>query len=107
MKTYNNPDKSLWAGIAKRPSNYNSGLESSVRKIISQVQESGDKALFRLTKELDGVTLDKLYLDTKEIDELCNQVDSSLKEAIEIAISNISRFHSSQKQEPLVTETMP
>jgi histidinol dehydrogenase len=76
----------------------NDTLKKSVGKIINEVRENGDSALFKLTKEFDGVDLTKETLTVKqeEIEEAVKQLDKGFIDALEEAKANIEQFHERQ-----------
>lgn len=67
-----------------------------VREIIALVEEEGDRALFRLTRELDGVALDDFLVSPEEFAAAENSLDHELLDAIRGAAENIRKFHRSQ-----------
>ncbi|WP_069649056.1 histidinol dehydrogenase [Caloranaerobacter ferrireducens] len=71
-------------------------VNKSVEKILEDVKENGDKALYKYTKKFDGVELDNLIVSDNEIDEAYNSCDSKLIEALEEAKDNIWNYHSKQ-----------
>ena len=107
MKRYNYPAKKEWAEIVKRPSADYSSLEKKVKKVMLNVKEKGDKAVFKYCKEFDGVKLKTLVVKQKEIDEAIETVPLELQTAILQAKKNIELFHNSQKEEVRKIETMP
>jgi histidinol dehydrogenase len=107
MKTYVNPDKTLWPQILKRPSLDVSGLYETVQTVLNEIKQSGDQALRKFTQKFDGPDLEDFRVTEKEITEAENQVNLELKKAIEQAAANIEKFHSAQKTEIRKVETMP
>jgi histidinol dehydrogenase len=78
-----------------------------VRKILQKVTTGGDKAVKKLTKELDGVSLKDNKVSRKEINDAIAALPEDLKEAIRLAKQNIERFHSSQHETLNKIETAP
>ncbi len=107
MDIYTNPDREIWDEIIQRPIANHTALEKTVRKILLKVQENGDRAIRKYTKELDGVKLKKLQVSQKEIKKAEVLLSDELKAAIRVAKNNIEQFHASQKEEIKKTETMP
>src|SRR6187200_485493 len=101
------PDKKDWQEIVKRPVFENASLEKVVKKILDKVKAKGDKAIRKYTKDFDGVKLKKLTVSEKEIKASENSLSQELKDAIQLAKSNIEKFHSSQSEEIKLIETMP
>ncbi|MEQ9412536.1 MAG: histidinol dehydrogenase, partial [Cyclobacteriaceae bacterium] len=107
MKKYINPSRSTWAALCQRPTLELEFLEGRVKNILNRVKVSGDDALKELTIQIDKVALDSFQVTQKEIDAAEKEVPEDLKQAIRLATSNISKFHSSQQVEITPIETMP
>ncbi len=103
----NNPPKSQWSNILKRPTIETKDLESAVSKIMQQVKVQGDQSLIELTTKFDKVQLSILQVNKEEITAAIQQVDPKLKAAIQQAKANIEQFHTAQKEETKIIETMP
>lgn len=73
--------------------------ELAVKDIISQVQNSGDAALLRLTEAHDGILLEKLEVTAEEVAAAYKTLDPSLKNALELAAERIRSFHSDRMKE--------
>ncbi len=105
MIRYENPPKESWAEILKRPLFDVSELYEKVQSVLNEIRTEGDKALRKYTLQFDNVQLDSFLVSNEEIEEANRLVDSELKNAIQLAIENISKFHSSQKSEIKKIET--
>lgn len=103
MEVIEYPDQ--WADLLQRPVFDQKKLDVNVSNIIQQVKLNGDKALLELTQKFDKISIDNIEVSTKEIKEAENLVSKDLREAIDIAIKNISKFHESQKEEAKKIET--
>ncbi|WP_103664603.1 histidinol dehydrogenase [Gracilimonas amylolytica] len=90
--------------LLKRPKIDFSSIFQTVQPIIEAVEEEGDSAVIRYTEQFDGVKLNEVTLDPNDVKV---QIDASVKEAIDIAFSNISQFHRAQQAPDLHVETMP
>ena len=66
--------------------------------IIEKVRKSGDEALIKLTKELDGLDLlsTGLIIDSDEIDEAINRITTDQYDALKFAADRITAFHLKQ-----------
>lgn len=106
MKKHVEPDRLIWKEIIKRPLQNNLVIERRVAQILERVRKDGDDALYSLTEEIDKVSLGSLFLAQSVIDSSAKQVSSQLKEAIEIAYSNIEKFHKAQMPQDIEVETM-
>jgi histidinol dehydrogenase len=107
MKVYKNTTQEQLLSLLKRPTIETGNLESAVGSILKQVKKQGDQALFELTNKFDQVQLSSLKVSRAEIKNATQLVSPELANAIDIAKNNIWRFHLSQKEEPLLVETMP
>lgn len=107
MKTFINPDNAKWNALIQRPILPIGSLEENVNQIIKSVQKEGDKALFNYAKRFDKCDLEDLKVSLKELDKAEQQVENELKDAIELAISNIRKFHLAQQEISKKIETSP
>jgi len=104
MKTVNFPAREQWNELAKRPDFETERIEDSVDEILAEVKKSGDAALLDFTRRFDDADLDELKMDlAADTDDL----SEDLKAAIDLAMGNIERFHSVQKEDPKKIETSP
>ena len=107
MKEIKYPLKSEWPKILSRPVLDNSALQDKVKLVLDHVKLEGDKAVVANTEQFDGVNLENFIVSDEEFDEAIGLVSADLKTAIEVAIANISNFHSSQFVQEQKIETMP
>jgi histidinol dehydrogenase len=105
MKIIKYPERDKWNSLCKRPSLNRSGLEETVAGILRKVLNSGDKALFDLSLEYDGVILKNLIVSQTEIAASERIIPQELKDAINIARTNIEKFHKEQLINEPVIET--
>lgn len=99
------------AGVERamtRPVQKTSDIMKLVLPIIENVKSNGDKALLELTAKFDGVKLDAPVLEAPFPDDLMN-ISEEMKQAIDLSIENIEKFHSAQlpKEEVMTVETCP
>ncbi|HSQ53503.1 MAG TPA: histidinol dehydrogenase, partial [Acidobacteriota bacterium] len=75
-----------------------SSIEASVKKIVADVREQGDKALLMYTEKFDKVrlTTSKLKVNEKEIKEAYKKLEKSQITALKKAAENIASFHKKQ-----------
>jgi histidinol dehydrogenase len=90
------PNRDRWATYALRPAIKKQELNSLVNEVLSDVQQDGDKALFRYTEKFDNVKLDGFEVSKDEIEKAIDLVSDELKDAIALAKRNIEKFHASQ-----------
>jgi len=107
MKLYRYPVKAMWPELIQRPEADTAAIEKSVKKILDKVKQKGDKAVRKLTKEFDGITLKQFYVSESEINEAADLLSPTLKEAIQTAKKNIEFFHAAQQEEIKKMDPMP
>jgi phosphoribosyl-ATP pyrophosphohydrolase/phosphoribosyl-AMP cyclohydrolase/histidinol dehydrogenase len=99
------------AGVERamtRPVQKTADIMKLVLPIIEKVKSEGDKALIELTAKFDGVQLDAPVLKAPFPADLMN-ISEEMKQAIDLSISNIEKFHAAQlpKEEVMTVETVP
>ena len=82
-------------------------IRAAVLEIVADVKNRGDDALRALTTRLDGVELDDLRVSRQEMDAASAALPPQAIEAIDLAISNVRRFHEAQVPADIAVETMP
>lgn len=107
MILINNPEKTEWGELLKRPMMNIESLHETVRGILNQVKNGGDEAVLDLEEKFDHVRLKNLAVSEVEIQEAESLVSDELKKAIVLAKSNIARFHEAQRFEGVQVETLP
>ena len=107
MQKIYNPDKLEWAQLLKRPTQSFDAIEDTVKQIFIEIQNNGDKAIKDYTKKFDGVDLISSLVSPHEFDEASILVSAALKRAIEIAKTNIEKFHKAQQTAKIEVETTP
>ncbi|HJX72233.1 MAG TPA: histidinol dehydrogenase [Bacteroidales bacterium] len=107
MKIYRNPDKKEWPELLRRPLQDIRSLFPKVRKILDDVKNRGDEALFEYTEKFDKVSLVKLEMEYDEIMIAADRISDELKQAIHLAAGNIEKFHSIQKSITKRIEVQP
>jgi histidinol dehydrogenase len=68
-------------------------VQEVVDRIIGEVRDKGDKALFDYTKKLDGVQLDSLEVNRQEVGDAYDTIDKEVVAALKFAASRIRDFH--------------
>lgn len=107
MKIIENPRIDTWKEILQRPAIETGALFGTVSKVLDDVRLNGDEALRRYELEFDHVNLEKLNVEDGEFYEAVNYIPEDLKKAIDVAYSNIHKFHSAQRFEEIKVETSP
>lgn len=92
--------KNLLEDLLKRSPNQYPQYEARVATILAAVREEKDEAIFRFTKQFDGVDVsaDTIRVTDAEIQEAYDAVDASLLEIIRKAKKNIKEYHEKQRQ---------
>ena len=105
MQTYINPQLSDWSALTSRPTKEAQDLQKIVLDVFEKIQSEKDKALIDFTEKFDKVKLSSLEVSLEEIEEAKSLISEELKQAIQLAASNIEKFHSVQREEIKVIET--
>lgn len=90
----------LLKDLLKRSPDQYGEYEEQVARILRDVRETGDEALFAYTKKLDGaqITKETIQVTPQEIEEAYRQVPEELLGVIRAALRNIEDYHAKQKQ---------
>lgn len=105
MEIIINPPQKKWSKILKRPTQTFDQIEKTVHYIFKDVQLHGEKAVKKYAKKYDKVTLNELLVSQIEMDECIQTVPETLKNAIQLAKSNIEKFHQAQVTKSVKVET--
>ncbi len=93
--------------LTQRPVQQLAQLREGVQQTFDLVRHRGDAALLELAAKFDKATLTSVWVTASEIEAALPNVSDELKDAIELASSNISRFHEAQREPVQQIETMP
>ncbi|HGF7202367.1 histidinol dehydrogenase [Vibrio cholerae] len=94
--------------ILERPAiTEGANITAAVAQVIAKVRSEGDAALFELTEKFDRVKPASLRVSREEMDAAAARLSETMKQALELAYNNISKFHKAQKVQPIKVETMP
>ncbi|CAN5353902.1 histidinol dehydrogenase [soil metagenome] len=107
MKFIKNPSPSEWPEILTRPALDFKKVEKVVKPILKKVKRKGDRALVKFALEYDHVEIKDFLVSKKEIEAAGSKVNEELKKAIKLAIENVKKFHTAQKEDGLQIETLP
>lgn len=105
MKIYKNIQTKNWSELMRRPIIEDKKLSTLVSSILETVKSDKDAALKKYALQFDQASLDTLEVTSDEIEKASAQVAKELKEAINIAATNIKKFHTSQQTIEQVIET--
>ncbi|MDJ0814025.1 MAG: histidinol dehydrogenase [Woeseiaceae bacterium] len=96
------------AELLERPAQ---GIDASIRDrvagILQQVRTDGDAAVRALTAEIDGVDVADCRVAADEFAAAAAALSRAAVDAIDLAISNVRRFHEAQLPGEVRIETMP
>ena len=107
MQIIKYPEKETWKQLVSRPELDSGALMTTVSKIIADIKTDGDTALFEYINKFDGRLKGELRITNEEIRIGITELSSELKEAIDLAFNNITRFHASQVDGVKKIETSP
>lgn len=105
MKTYLNPKPEQWIELAQRKTVTKADLNETVKAIFDDIQKNGSNSVKKYTHYFDGVSIENCRVTTSEIEDAIAQVSQELKNAIQVAAENITKFHLSQKEISTKIET--
>jgi len=106
MNKIYNPASDTWSSLLERPTKTVDDIEATVKGIFKEVQSKGDFAVAKYTSLFDGVSVPELEVSQTEIATAIATVSKELKEAIQLAKSNIEKFHAAQKTNKITIETI-
>jgi histidinol dehydrogenase len=101
-----NPKPESWSVILKRPTQTIDDIEFTVKEIFKEVQKKGDVAVAKYTSLFDGAKFENIEVSKAEIEQAITSIPQELKNAIQLAKSNIEKFHVAQKTAKVVVETI-
>jgi len=105
MKIIKNPSSKNWQEVLKRPTQTVDDIEATVNEIFTEVRSKGDQAIEKYTSLFDGIAIKNIEVSPEEIQQAEKQISAELKEAIQLAKENITKFHAAQKTDRVSVET--
>jgi histidinol dehydrogenase len=105
MQVIQYPQREDWDELLKRPSQDFTAVKATAQSILNDVKQRGDAALIEYTKRFDQTELSSLTVDEEEW-QSASTINDDLKDAIQLAIKNVRRFHGAQQQPVEKIETM-
>jgi len=105
MEVIRYPNRKQWTQLLQRPQNPAQVGEDKVLAILQTVRERGDNALREFSRRFDRVELNALTVSPEELQNAAREVSPELRQAIQLAIKNITRFHKAQLIEEPPVET--
>jgi len=107
MQLIKYPVQEIWKEILKRPAIDTTSLEATVQYVLSDIKSNGQSAVKKYTLQFDKVNLENILASDNEFVLAEKLISEELKQAIQLAKKNIETFHSAQKEEVKIIETMP
>ena len=107
MQIIKYPEKETWSQLVSRPELDSGALMATVSTVISDIKTNGDVALFEYINKFDGGLKGELRVSHEAIGLAESKLSSELKAAIDLAFTNIARFHDSQVDFVKRVETFP
>lgn len=98
MKTYINPNPEQWKELAKRSTVANADLNETVKAVFNDIKKNGSAAVQKYTNYFDNVSIQNCAVTASEIVNEIAEIPPDLKNAMQVAANNISKFHSFQKE---------
>ena len=91
------PERGAWSSLLRRTALDTAAIRETVSAVLADVRRRGDKAVADYEEKFDKVRLSSLAVSAEEFDEAEALVCPELREAIQTAAGNISRFHEAQR----------
>jgi len=107
MELIKYPSKEIWKDLLKRPAIDTTSLETTVQSVLSDIKVHGQIAVRKYTLQFDKVDLENILVSDIEFSSAEKLISEELKQAIQLAKKNIETFHSAQKDNAQIIETMP
>jgi histidinol dehydrogenase len=105
MQLVKYPARDTWRSILQRPVADRKELFRSVDAILQNVKTNGDSAIRNYIFEYDNCILENFEVTDKEFVKAAASISDDLKEAINIAATNIKAYHQVQLRPAEVIET--
>lgn len=95
-----NTKKNLLEDLLKRSPNQYTQYEETVDRIIADIRERRDEALFEYTRKFDQAQIDasNIRVTEEEFEEAYQKIDPEVLRVIRAAIQNIESYHMLQKR---------
>lgn len=108
LSYWQNCSKEQQAELLTRPAiAASNSISQVVKDILTQVKQNGDQALKALSSKYDKTQTNQIKLTEDEIKTAISRVTMDLKQAMQLAVSNIKKFHQAQVRPTITVETMP
>ncbi len=91
-------EKAFLKEVEKRSNEINNDVEKTVKAIIADVKENGDKAVQEYTKKFDCADVQYYRVPDEVIQDALTEADQEFVNAMLNCVENITKFHERQKQ---------
>ena len=81
-------------------------ITAIVTDILKNVKDNGDEALREYNRKFDKTEVVDLLVAPEAFDEAERVLPEALKDAMRVAVSNLTKFHTAQRLAPVSVETM-
>ena len=81
-------------------------ITAIVTDILKNVKDNGDDALREYNRKFDKTEVGDLLVAPEAFDEAERVLPEALKDAMRVAVSNLTKFHTAQRLAPVSVETM-
>ncbi|MGB2869103.1 MAG: histidinol dehydrogenase [Bacteroidota bacterium] len=88
-----------------RPGRGDATSDETVAGICTDVRKNGDSAVRKYTRRFDRTDVHDFRVSTRSIQAAGNSVPRELRKALQVAASNIRKFHQAQRQSERVVTT--
>ncbi|MBN9484009.1 MAG: histidinol dehydrogenase [Bacteroidetes bacterium 43-93] len=105
MKQVNYPKREEWNDLFLRPVQEQEELGNTIRQVFRTIAQDGDAGVLKYTQQYDYP--EAKVISTVSLADAGNKLSDELKNAIQLAQNNISKFHSTQIEHPIKLDTMP
>jgi histidinol dehydrogenase len=101
------PQRQDWPALIQRPATEQAALEIMVKEVFNAVKLNGDEAIrgYNMRYDQNGQPVQRISPEMMQ--QSAKTLPEELKAAIKMAVGNIERFHSTQADPIVKTETMP
>ena len=81
-----------------RPESVAEGIRETVRSIIAEVRQGGDEALLTLGQKFDGVSPERLVVESDEMSKALDRVSIEVRGALRASAHAIRDYHEGQRR---------
>ena len=98
LKTIDNDFKEKFKDFVLKIRDIDPDVSNTVKEIINKVKAEGDNAVTTYTNQLDSnnLKIDEILLSQNEASELIDDLEDTVKKAIDVAAERIKKYHEKQ-----------